>query len=198
MAIDPNSVSIYTVGYFVKTGYADIISSFNSVALDLDDYKKMAEVLGENVDARYVNELVSIWGSVQKESYDNDTNKVGDGINGNISNSYSGILTLSVTANSREVCVKLADIADAAIMEHLDKLHNAGIEVNLSSLSSAYIEVEDQKLASYHREIINEGSEVVGQYNQYITDVKKNLDEDELNAFEYLINKDQGNTDHVH
>ncbi len=114
MNLNPNDVSVYTVEYLVKTGYQEIMNSITSAAIDLDDYEKIAAILGDSAKAGYVNEIIELEGSVQQDAYDIDTDKVGDVVNGNISYSYTGLLTLTIKANDRETCEKIAEVAQRA------------------------------------------------------------------------------------
>ncbi len=198
MKIDPYHVSVYTVEYLVKTGYQGIMGTFESAALDLDDYQEMAKIMGDDIDARYVNELVGLWGSIQQDSYDIDTDKVGDVINGNITNTYTGILTFRVTINDRPTCEKIAEVADRAIMEHLEKLKAAGIKAEISPLTTAYTEKVDTSIAEYQRGQIDSGSGLVTSYFKFVEDAEDSLGEDEAEVFKYLVEKEEETTDKIH
>ncbi len=198
MNLDPNDVSVYTVEYLVKTGYQGIMYSITSSALDLDDYEKIAAILGNSEKVGYVSEVVELGGSVQQDAYDIDTDKVGDVVNGNISYSYTGLLTLTIKGKDRETCEKVAEVVDAAIKEHIEKLKGAKINVELSGLTSSYIKKQDLELAEYQRSQVEAGSKIVEDYYKFVTDAKKTLDEDEVRLFEYLIDKDQDENDTVH
>ncbi len=198
MRLDANNISVYTKEYVIKSDYSGIMSSFQNAALDLDDYTEMAEALGGDVDPRYVDELIDLWGNAEQGAYDIDTDKVGDVINGSIGNSYTGILCLTVTANGRENCEKLAAIADIAIADHFKKLLASGVDVEMKELTSSYIEKVDTDLAEYQRSKVEEGSNLVTSYYNFETSAKSSLDDDELALFQYLIEKAQNVTDHVH
>ena len=191
MDINPNNVSEYTVEYLVKTGYPDIMSSFVSSSFDYEDYEKMAAIIGNGTNAGYISEIVILDGKVQQDAYEIDTDKVGDVVNGNISNSYTGILQLQIKAENREICEKLAETADGAIKEHLEKIKKAGINAEISNLTSVYMQKEDLDLSDYQRKKIDEGAEIVNGYYKFISDADKTLDENELSVFKYMIDKDQ-------
>ncbi len=191
MDINPNCVSEYTVEYLVTTRYPDIMSSFVSSALDYDDYEQMAAILGNSSNAGYISEIVRLEGSVQQDAYEIDTDKVGDVINGNVANSYTGILKLQIKADSRDICEKIAETADIAIKEHLRKINMAGIEAEITNLTTVYMQKEDSELSAYQRNKINEGSEIVNEYYLFISEADKTLDENELSVFKYMIDKDQ-------
>ena len=167
------------------------MSSFSTAALDIDDYSEMAKVIGNDIDPRFVYELISLNGNTQQEAYDIDTDKVGDVVNGSIEYSYTGILTLRVTANSKEVCDKLAVIADKAITEHLEKLKVAGIKAEMSELTDSYTEKVDADLADYQRSKIEEGSTLITDYHKFEDSAKSSMDEDEQALFKYMLDKTQ-------
>lgn len=198
MKIDSNNVSILTKEYLVKSNYSGVADSFGNVALDLDDFEKMAKVLGDDVDARYVNELVSLNGGVGQNSYRIDTDKVGDVINGSIDYTYTGILTLRVTANSRSDCEKIAQIADAAVKEHMEALKNADIEVELSELTNAYTEKVDTGIAEAQRSTAEQGSQLVTDYYNFEKNAKASMDAQESAVFDYLIDKEQEVKERLH
>ncbi len=197
MDINPNNVSEYTVEYLVKTGYPDIMASFASSAFDYEDYEKMAAIVGNSSNAGYISEIVSLDGIIQQDSYEIDTDKVGDVVNGNISNSYTGILKLQIKSNSREMCEKIAEMANVAINEHLEKIKNAGIDAEISNLTTVYMQKEDSDLSNYQRSKIDEGADIVNEYYRFISDADKTLDENELSVFKYMIDKDQEVSENV-
>ncbi len=191
MDIDPNNVSEYTVEYLVKTGYSDIMSSFVTSAFDYEDYEKMAAIIANSANAGYINEIVRLDGKVQQDAYEIDTDKVGDVINGNINNSYTGILKLQIKTDNREMCEKISEVADDAIKRHLEKIKNAGIDAEITELTTVYMQKEDSELSEYQRNKIDEGAEIVNEYYRFISDADKTLDENELYVFKYMIDKDQ-------
>ncbi len=198
MKLDPNNVGVLTKEYLVKSGYSGVMSSFSDAALDLDDYEKMANILGENLDARYVNELVSLYGGISQDAYQIDTDKVGDVINGSIGNSYTGILTFSVTANTRSDCDNIAKIADEAIKEHMEALKAAGISIEMSDLTTSYTERYDTGIAEMQRSQAERGSKLVTDYYDFENSAKNSLDEQEIKVFSYLIEKEQEVQERMH
>ena len=198
MKVDPNNVGVLTKEYLVKSGYSGVMSSFANVALDLDDYEKMARILGDNLDARYVNELVSLYGELSQDSYMIDTDKVGDVVNGSIGNSYTGILTFRVTANNRSDCDDIAKIADDAIREHMNALKDAGIEIEISELTVSYTEKYDTGIAELQRSQAERGSQLVTDYYEFENSAKTSLDADEFKVFNYLIEKEQEVNEKMH
>ncbi len=198
MKLDTNNVSILTREYIIKTNYQGIMSSFSAAALDLDDFEKMVKVMDDNIDARYVNELVSLGGSTVQDATDIDTDKVGDVINGFFANSYTGLLTLRITYNDRETCERMAEIADEAIWEHFELLKASGIDADMTVLTTSYTEKVDESTAEYQRSTIERNSNQIQAYYNFVEDAEKILDEDEYKVFSYLIQKDQEVTDHVH
>lgn len=197
MKLDANNISVYNKEYIIKSGYSGIIESFRGAALDLDDYSEMAKVIGADIDPRYVNELITLSGSSQQDAVDIDTDKVGDVVNGSIENSYTGLLTLSVTANDRDTCEKIAAIADAAIQDHYKKLTDSGLEIEMKELATSYTEKVDSELADFQRSKIEEGSELVTEYYSFEASAKNSLDEDEQALFKYMIDKAQNVQEHV-
>ncbi|MCR4720323.1 MAG: hypothetical protein K5655_01200 [Lachnospiraceae bacterium] len=198
MKVDPNNVGVLTKEYLVRSGYAGVISSFTDAALDLDDYEKMAKIIGDNLDARYVNELVSLGGSLSQDSYMIDTDKVGDVVNGSIGNAYTGILTFRATANTRSNCDEIAKIADDAIREHMEALKSAGIEIEVSELTTSYTEKYDTGIAELQRTQAERGSQLVTDYYDFENNAKTSLDDDEFKVFSYLIEKEQEVTEKMH
>ncbi len=193
MKLDTNNVSQYTKEYLLKSETRGVINSFLSMALELDDYKKMADVLGSGVDARYVYELVTISGAVDQDAYRIDTDKVGDVINGSIGNSYSGIMTLKVIGNSEDECVKIAQIANDGINRHLAELKKSGVEAELSGLDSSYTEKYHTEIAESQRNNEERKRTLIDEYDKFITDAKANLTPKELGYLNQLIEKDHSN-----
>lgn len=198
MMLDANNISSLTREYLVKTSNRGVLSSFAATSLDYDDYTEMAKVFGDDVDPRYVNELVSMWSSTEQDSYDINTDKVGDVINGSFAYSYSGLLSFSIIANDKATCEALADIVDKAVLEHLEKLQTSGINVEMAELTTAYNERVDNSIAEYQRSRIEEGANLFTEYSDFETNSEKVLSEDELAVFNYRVEKDQEVTDHVH
>ncbi len=198
MKLDANNVGVLTEEYLVKTDYSGVMSSFSDVALDLNDYEKMANILGSNIDARYVNELVSLNGSLGQDAYQIDTDKVGDVINGSIGNSYTGILTLRIIANTRSDCDELAKIADDAIREHEASLKGAGIALEVSALTTSYTERYDSGIAEYQRTKSEQGSQLVTDYYNFEQSAKSSMDEQERAVFNFMIEKEQEVKEKMH
>ena len=197
MALDANNISVLTKEYLIETSNYGLINSFSVAAIDFDDYQKMAEAYGGDVDARYLYELVSLSASANQDAYAIDTDKVGDVINGSIGNTYSGILTLSITAGSREECEKLMEVASSAIDEHLKMLQSSDVEIELSEITLVYTEKVDTSLAEYQRSRVEAGSTLVTEYQKFETTALDSMDESEQAVFNYLIEKDEAVKDHV-
>jgi len=198
MKLDSSNVSVSTREYLIKTDAQQVLLSFSEAALDLDDYKRMAEVIGSDADPRYVGELVSVSNTTQQDAYDIDTDKVGDVINGSISKDYNGILTLRVIYDRKDICEKLTAIADDAIMTHYQKLKDAGVQLEVKELTNSYTERVDQGLFDYQQSMIETGANMVSSYYAFQTEAEKSLDEDETALFKYLIEKKEEVMDHVH
>ena len=52
MKLDAANVSVSTREYLIKTDAQQVLLSFSEAALDLDDYKRMAEIRGTDADPR--------------------------------------------------------------------------------------------------------------------------------------------------
>ena len=191
MKLDANNMSIYTKEYLIKTPYSGIMSSFCNASLDMDDYKAIAAVIGDDIDPRFVNELFTLDGYLGQDAYDIDTDKVGDVVNGSIENTYTGILHLTVKANDKDTCEQIKDLVDAAISEHLNNLVEAGIKVEMSELTTVYTEKMDTALAAQQRAKIEEGSNLITDYHKFEDTAKSSMDEDEQKLFQYRIDKVQ-------
>ncbi|MCR4720322.1 MAG: hypothetical protein K5655_01195 [Lachnospiraceae bacterium] len=194
MRINADNVSVLTKEYFVRTNYQGVMSSFSTIALDLDDYKKMAAVFGNDIDPRYVGEVVSLSGSIDKSGYDIDTTGGGmvlEMTSGTINDSYSGVLILTVSANSREDCEKIALIAEDAIEKHVKELKSVDINVVLSELSAAYTERVDSGIAEFQRSKNEEGSKLVTDYLAFEENARLSMNQQQNDVFSYLIEKDQ-------
>ena len=189
MKLDSANVSMSTREYLIKTDAQQVLLSFSEAALDFDDYKRMAEIIGTDADPRYVGELVSVVNTTQQDAYDIDTDKVGDVINGSISNDYNGILTLSVIYDRKDICEKLAGVADDAIMTHYQKLKDAGVGLEIKELTNTYTERVDNDLFDYQQSMIEAGASMVSDYYAFQTETKKSLDEKEIALFQYQIDK---------
>lgn len=198
MKINAMTVSKYEVEYYVETGYANIISSFQSSALDLDDFEQIAQILGEGNDPRYAGELVSLGGSVTQDSYDIDTDKVGDVIKGNVSQTYKGVLHVTVTSNDRTSGEQVAQVVENAVMDYCTRLNDAGIQVSISPLTTNYTEVIDTELADYQRAKTEEISSRINDFNALDQSAKETLDEKEYALYEYRVDKSLELIDHVH
>lgn len=198
MRLDANNVSILTREYLIKSSYSGVVTSFIDSSLDLDDYKKMAAALGNDLDARYVNELITLSGSVDQDAYMIDTDKVGDVLNGSIDYSYTGVLTLKATTNNRDDAELLVRIADEAVKEHLSTLKGTGLKVDLSELTTTYTERYDTGIAEYQRGKAEQGSQLVTEYYNFETSAKNSMDQQESAVFNYLIEKEQEVKEQLH
>ena len=198
MKLDAANVSVSTREYLIKTDAQQVLQSFSEAALDLDDYKRMAEIIGTDADPRYVGELVDVSNATQQDAYDIDTDKVGDVINGSISKDYNGILTLRVIYDRKDICEKLTAVANDAIMTHYQKLKDAGVRLEIKELADTYTERVDQALFDYQQSMIETGANMVSSYYAFQTETEKSLDEDEIALFKYLIEKKEEVKDHVH
>ncbi len=197
MALDANNISVLTKEYLIETSNYGLINSFSVAAIDYDDYQKMAEIYGGDVDARYLYELVSLSATANQDAYAIDTDKVGDVINGSIGNTYAGILTISITAGSKEECERLMEVASTAVDEHLRTLQGSDVDIQLSELTLVYTEKVDTSLAEYQRSKTEEGSTLVTDYQKFESTALSSMDEGEQAVFNYLIEKDEAVTDHV-
>lgn len=194
MKLNSNKVSVYTVEYLIKSNYQGIISSLSSSAIDLDDYEKMAGLIGEDIDPRYVNELLNLSGSVQQESYDvgedEEDEDLGD-TEEKVKYKFTSIFTVSVTTNSKETCEKIAGVLDGSIKEHLEKLSSVGIDSDISELTASYTERIDSELAEYQRTMTDGESDLITEYYSYVGSAKTTLDEHELQAFKAMLNEEE-------
>ena len=191
MKLDANNLSVYTKEYLIKTPYSGIMDSFCKASLDMDDYKAIAAVIGDDIDPRFVNELFTLDGHLEQDAYAIDTDKDGDVVNGSIENTYTGILHLTVKANSKDTCEQIKDLVDAAISEHLNSLVEAGIKVEMSELTTAYTEKMDSDLASQQSAKIEAGSNLITEYHTFEKTAKSSMDENEQALFQYRIDKVQ-------
>ncbi len=204
MRLDPSHISELTRQYLITTSYSGVYSgimeSFVSSAIDNEDYVEMAAVIGDEIDPRYVNELISINGNSEK---DKDTKETKDKsavdvvIDGSVENTYSNILTVTITYDDRKICEELVRVADQAIQEHLEKLKAAGVEVEMKELSESYVEKADSDLADYQKQKGQEGAAVVTDYNKYLDNAKSSMDEGEQALFDYLIQSNDPVKNHV-
>ncbi len=195
MKLDPNNVSKYVVEYLVKSDYQGAMNSLIASSFDKDIYEAMAKALGkENLDARYVYELINLSGNLSP-----DTNAYILAENTNIpSDHYTGILTLTIKTNNRSNSEQIATIADTAIQRHQSDLKSAGISITLSPLTTSYTEIVDAELATYQQGIISTGSDLFTTYQKFESSASSSLDEQELNLFNYLIDKEQQKEDSIH
>ncbi|HBR04331.1 MAG TPA: hypothetical protein DD722_01030, partial [Lachnospiraceae bacterium] len=69
MHMDYNNVSSISYEYLIKADQDNIISSFSSMSLGDEEYQKIADIYGENVDARYIYEVVEISGRTGEGGY---------------------------------------------------------------------------------------------------------------------------------
>ena len=198
MKLNANAVSKYAVEYYVESGYSNIIASFAGSAIDMDDYEQIAQILGGGIDPHYVSELISLGGDVAQDSYDIDTDKVGDVINGNISQTYKGVLRVEITTNDRASGEQVAQVIDAAILEHVSKLQAAGIDVEVSPLTTNYKEVIDKGLAEYQRAKTEEISNMIKDFNEFYKKAKETLDEKEYALLQYYVDMREPEIGHVH
>jgi hypothetical protein len=110
---------------------------------------------------------------------------------GSINDSYSGVLILTVSANSREDCEKIALIAEDAIEKHVKELKSVDINVVLSELSAAYTERVDSGIAEFQRSKNEEGSKLVTDYLAFEENARLSMNQQQNAVFSYLIEKDQ-------
>ena len=192
MKINANAVSKYDVEYYVESGYSDIIESFCSSALDMDDYIQIAQILGEDSDPMYASELLEMSGSVTSESYDIDTD------NGSVSQTYKGILHVTITSNDLASGEDIAQVVDAAIMEYLSKLNAVGIDASVSLLSTNYIKQIDNALAEYQHSKTEDFTLKIEDLNDLYESARGTLDKKELKLFEYWVNKATMKIDRIH
>ena len=198
MKLNANCVSRYNVDYYVESEYAGIIDTICSGTIDMDDYDEIARILGNGVDPHYVSELISMQGNVSQETYDIDTDKVGDLINGSVSHTYKGILHLSVTTNDRASGEKVAQYIGTELLEQISRLSGVGIEAQIKPYATTYTEEVDAALAEYQRTKTEETSAQIKSFNDFNKSAKDTLDESEYALLQYKINMEQQPIEHVH
>ena len=196
MKLNPHMVSVYTVEYLVKTDYQGIMNSLSSSALDLDDYAKMAEVIGEDADPRFVNELIELNGTIQQDSYETDKRETVDSEYEDDKEDakqylYTGVLRLSVRSNSRETSEKLAEVVYESVTDQLFKLHAAGIEAEVSQLNDSYTEKVDSELTEYQRAQSDNNMNLQNEFYQFVGTAETTLTEQELEAFKGMLSEEE-------
>ncbi len=196
MKLNPHVVSVYNVEYLVKTDYRGIMDSLSSSALDLDDYKKMADIIGEDADPRFVNELIELNGTVEQNINETDKERSADSESEDDPEDkkpfiYTGVLMVSVRSNSREISEKLAEIVHESITDEILKLHAAGIEAEVSQVNDSYTEKVDSELTEYQRTQSDNNMNLINEFYQFVGTAETTLTEQKLEAFKAMLSEDE-------
>ncbi len=197
MKLDADRISVLKREYLVKTDYMGVMSSFSEGCLGLNDYEKMAAELGNDVDARYIGELVTLDGVITQNGYQIDTVTGEEKIVGTLGDSYTGILTVTIKASSQEDCNNLIPIADKAVLEHTEALKAAGVIIYINEISTNYTEKADEGIAELQRTKAEQGSTLVTEYMNFEKSARESMDIKENEVFAYLIEKEQEVTERL-
>lgn len=198
MKADPNEISNYRKEYIVQSDQADIVESFAGSALGQEDYRRIADIIGNDVDERYVYEIVSIKGSNATEMQSLDIDGTNDVFQGNILKGYNGLMIVSITASDKMQCEKIASIVDEAILKHFQKLTAAGINMKLIEAGASYTESLPEELLEKRKNRIADNSKTLSEFNSFYTNNIDKLSSEEKALFNYFTELDDTINEHVH
>ncbi|MBR1856196.1 MAG: hypothetical protein IJ803_03885 [Oribacterium sp.] len=191
MNMDPNNVSNYYVSYVFEADQRTAVDYFNDFSLNLDDYKDIALILGNEADPRFAYEVLSIRCTAAADDKIIDADMPDKIIvNGDISNKYRGLVKLRIKASNREQCEKIAGIVDKALSKAVTELTDIGVTVKLTQSGVNYTESVDTGLVEQQQSRMAMGSELVASYNAFEKDNKSSLNSQEQKLFEYMIHHD--------
>jgi len=196
--MDPTAASIYTAEYLVHSDQEGVINSFVRLALGNDDYIKIAAILGDEIDEKFVYEVVSMGGINTNESQQLDVDGKDDVYVGSISNEYKGIMVVNITASNKAQCDEIAAIVDAAIQAHLDRLVKSGVEVVVIPVGTNYIERLSEVLVAKRQEKIDESMTTITGYNTFLKNNIDTLSTDEKRLFDFYRGRFDAKEEHVH
>lgn len=188
MHMDYNNVSSISYEYLIKADQDNIISSFSSMSLGDEEYQKIADIYGENVDARYIYEVVEISGSTGEGGYAVDASGESNSLlgEGSILPKYSGIMKLNITAETKKQCEEVYAVAKSAIDNHISELEKAGVEVSVREIANNYKQSYRKDLADLQQEKISEKTELLTKQSAYYKENISSLPELKKNYFDLL------------
>ena len=198
MRLTPEDACILYTEYAIFSDQGNISSSFSRMALGEEEYKAIAAILGDDVEARYVYELLSVSGGDNDEGYVLDIDNSNDLYTGNIGNKYKSILITSIRGADRTECEAINNIVDQALQKHLQELSNAGLDVQMSKVGNQYREIVDTGLASAQQSKMTESTELIAEYQKFIKDNISTLSAEEKDLYDFFAGRDDTVEDHVH
>ena len=198
MTMDSNNVTRENIGFLVNSNQSGIADFFSTYALGQDEYDKIAAVYGEDADADYISELVSISTPDQDTESKIGSSKIsietanGDTIfdGGTITKGYSQLMNVSVIGPSKDSCEQVSSLVQDAILAYAEKLKESGVTLTITKISEVYREGVYQELADQQQAKIAANSDLVSAYNTFVTDNVSSLSDDQKNLFTFLQNRD--------
>ena len=202
MTMDSNNVTRENIGFLVNSNQSGIADFFSTYALGQDEYDKIAAVYGEDADADYISELVSISTPDQDTESKIDSSKIsietanGDTIfdGGTITKGYSQLMNVSVIGPTKDSCEQVSSLVQDAILAYAEKLKESGVTLTITKISEVYREGVYQELADQQQAKIAANSDLVSAYNTFVTDNVSSLSDDQKNLFTFLQNRDDQKT----
>ena len=134
MSLDPYTAAGCNLWYMLETDIGNASSVYSDMLND-DDYRKISDALGADVNRRYLKDIITFGYDETMDAYKlnftNTDRKVGD-----IRNEYNLMLKVTITAPNRISCDKIAQIADEAVKRETETLQNYGAAIKCTKLTS--------------------------------------------------------------
>lgn len=195
MNLDSNDVIQMSIGYLICSDQTDLVSFFSQYALGQEEYNQIANVYGDNVNADYISEVVSITtpsNVTDSQSNLNITTDDGSTIfnGGTISKEYSQLMNISILGSTKNDCKEISSIVQNAILSYADKLKNSGVTLTITKVSDTYKKGIDKDLFNQQQEAITNNSNLVNAYNTFVNDNVSSLSDEQQQLFTFLLNRD--------
>lgn len=197
MNLDPSDVYTRSMEYLVTSDQTDVVNSFANQALGEEEYQAIAKSLstdGQDADARYVSELVSISSvgeAASAASPDSVEITSEDGSRtlwngGTITNGYKGLMRVSILTQTKAEGDAIAPIVEEALTKHAQVLDQAGVVLQLAKVSDNAAESASTSLAVQQQNAVSQGSTLVSSSSKFYTDNIDSLADEEKTYFEFL------------
>lgn len=133
MSLDPYSAAGCNLWYMLETDMGNASSVYSDILND-EDYRKISDALGSNINRRYLKDVITFGYDETMDAYklnfSNTDRKVGD-----IRNEYKLMLKVTITAPDRNSCDKIAQITDEAVERETEALQNYGVAIKCTKFT---------------------------------------------------------------
>lgn len=184
MQMDADHASITRLMYTLDTDQDYLASSINTLVMTDELFDHVAPILGENVEPKYMADLLSVWKG--------STGTTGDSIHVYDDERSNSIIYLQAIAFTKDQANQIAEIMADALESAVEDMRDIDPDIALARIGEASTIATSSTINDIQRTLVNEMNTVANQIATIEVNEIPKLNEDETTYYELLVSEGKG------